>query len=251
VDFAHQYGPWAVVAGASEGVGASVARALGERGVNVVLIGRRPGPLEDVAASVTTETRVVPLDLSTHTAAAGLAEVTADLDVGLLVYNAGGDSHLTRFLDKPVDVWLEMVARNCTTVVAACHHFGRRFVERGRGGISLVTSAAAWAGCDHLATYGGSKAFDLVFAEALWAELSPAGVDVLAIVLGSTDTPALRRAIGDREIGDMADPDDVARDLLDNLGNGPTFPNDPSPFGPLDRRQSVQAISAGAAGLYE
>jgi short-subunit dehydrogenase len=251
VDFADRYGPWAVVAGASEGVGASVARLLGERGVNVVLVARRQGPLDEVAASVATETRTVALDLSATDAAGALAEVTADLDVGLLVYNAGADPHSSRFLDKPVEVWLDLLYRNCNTVLAASHHFGGRFVERGRGGICLVTSGAAWAGGDHLATYGGSKAFDLIFAEALWAELKPSGVDVLSMVLGPTDTPAFRRVLHGRDFDGMADPDDVARDLLDNLGNGPTFPPEGSPFGGLDRRQSVELMSAGSQFLHE
>ena len=114
-------------------------------------------------------------------------------------------------------------------------------VERGHGGIALVTSGAAWAGGSHLAVYGASKAFDLLLAESLWAELGPQGVDVLAMILGRTDTPAFRRLMGDRVLGDVADPDDVARNLLDNLGNGPTFPPGPSPFGTLDRRTAVRS----------
>jgi uncharacterized protein len=251
MDFAHRYGPWAVVAGASEGVGASVARLLGERGVRVVLVARNPVTLDEAAAAVPTETRTIPLDLSTEGADEALAAATADLDVGLLVYNAGADPNLSRFLDRPVDVWQAMLARNCTTVLGAAHHFGRRMVERRRGGLALVTSGAAWAGGSHLAIYGASKAFDLLLAESLWAELGPLGVDVLAVVLGATDTPALRRLIGNRDIGPLADADAVARDLLDHLGDGPTFPPDPSPSGTLRRRDAVQLMSQGAAALHD
>jgi len=115
--------------------------------------------------------------------------------------------------------------------------------------IALVTSGAAWAGGSHLAAYGATKAFDLLLAESLWAELGPLGVDVLAMVLGRTDTPALRRLIGDREVGELADPEGVARDLLENLGKGPTFPPGPPPFGGLPRRDAVQFMSQGAAAL--
>jgi short-subunit dehydrogenase len=219
--------------------------------VNVVLVARRQGPLDEVAAQVATETRTVALDLSTIEAPAALAAATDDLDVGLLVFNAGADPNMSRFLDKPVEPWLELLHRNCTTVLAACHHFGGRMVARGNGGICLVTSGACWAGGDHLATYGGTKAFDLIFAESLWAELRPSGVDVLSMVLGPTDTPAFRKVLGDRDFEGMADPEDVARDLLDNLGDGPTFPNEGSPFGSLDRRQSVELMSAGTAALHE
>lgn len=251
VEFAERYGPWAVVAGASEGVGASVARLLGERGVNVVLVARRQEALDDVAATVATTTRALALDLSTANADDELAAATADLDVGLLIYNAGADPYMVRFLDKPVDVWQTFLARNCGTVLGAAHHFARAMVERRRGGIVLVTSGAAWAGGSHLAVYGATKAFDLLLGEALWAELEPLGVDVLSMVLGATDTPAFRRLVGDRDLGDLADPDDVARDLLDNLGNGPTFPPGPSPFGTLARRDAVQLLSEGAARMYD
>jgi uncharacterized protein len=251
MNFAERYGPWAVVAGASEGVGASVARLLGERGVNVVLVARRQGALDEVAASVASETRTVVLDLSDTGADDALAVATEDLEVGLLVYNAGADPYMSRFLEQPLDVWREMCTRNVNTVLGCVHHFARKMVERERGGIVLVTSGAAWCGGSRIAVYGASKAFDLLLAESLWAELGPAGVDVLAMMLGVTDTPALRRLVGERELGDAADPDDVAREMLDNLGNGPTFPPDASPFGPIPRRDAVQLMSQAAAALYE
>ena len=249
MNFADQYGPWAVVAGASEGVGASLARQLGDRGVNVVLVARRQTALDEVAADVATDTRTLVLDLSTSDAHDELAAATADLDVGLFVYNAGADPYVSMFLEQPVAAWADMLTRNCVTVLSTTHHFAGRMVERGRGGIALVTSGAAWAGGSHIAVYGATKAFDLILAEALWAELRPQGVDVLAMVLGTTDTPAFRRAFGDRDIADLADPDDVARDLLDNLANGPTFPPDASPVGGIDRRTAVELISQAAAAL--
>ena len=249
MNFADQYGPWAVVAGASEGVGASLARQLGDRGVNVVLVSRRQVSLDEVAAEVVTDTRTLVLDLSAPDAHDDLAAAVADLDVGLFVYNAGADPYVSLFLDQPVAAWSDMVTRNCVTALGATHYFAGRMVERGRGGIALVTSGAAWAGGSHVAVYGATKAFDLLLAEALWAELEPRGVDVLAMVLGATDTPAFRRAFGDREFDDLADPDDVARDLLDNLANGPTFPPGPSPVGGFDRRTAVELISQAGAAL--
>lgn len=248
--FPERYGPWAVVAGASEGVGASLALQLGERGVNVVLVARRRTALDEVAANVQSETRVVTLDLSTEDAAARLADATADLDVGLVVYNAGADPYMARFLEQPVEVWQSMLARNCSTVLATTHHFAQRLVARGRGGIVLVTSGAAWAGGDRLAVYGASKAFDLLLGESLWMELRPHGVDVLSAILGATDTPALRRLIGDRDVGALASADDVARDILDHLGEGPTLPPGATPFSGLTRRECVELMSAGSAAIH-
>jgi short-subunit dehydrogenase len=250
MEFQERYGPWAVIAGASEGIGASVARLLGARGLNVVLVSRRLGALEEVASTISSETRTVALDLSDLDAGSRLADATADLEVGLLVYNAGADPNGSRFLDKAPDVWQAMVARNCTTVVDAAHRFGAAMVERGHGGIVLVTSGAAWAGGSHLAIYGATKAFDLLLAESLWAEFGPLGVDVLAMVLGQTDTPAFRRLLDGRELGALADPDDVARDMLEHLAEGPTFPSGPSPFGSLPRRQAVELLTEGSASLW-
>jgi uncharacterized protein len=250
MEFENRYGPWALVAGASEGVGASIAQLLGQRGINVVLVSRRQSALDQVAETLTSSTRTVAMDLSEPGAREQLASVTADLEIGLLTFNAGADPHLSHFLEKSVDVWLAMLTRNCVTVLASTHHFGGLMARRGHGGIVLVTSGAAWAGGSRLAVYGATKAFDLILAESLWSELAPSGVDVLAAVLGQTDTPALRRLIGDGEIAGLADPDDVARDILDNLANGPTWPPDPSPLGSIPRRQAVELMSQGSASIF-
>ena len=250
MEFVDRYGPWALVAGASEGVGASAARALGERGVNVVLVSRRQAALDQVAGTVVSSTRTVALDLSEPNAGSELVRVTDDLEVGLLIYNAGADPNMARFLDKPLDVWQAMLIRNCTTVMASAHHFGGLMANRGHGGVVLVTSGAAWAGGSHLAVYGASKAFDLILAESLWAEMGPSGVHVLAMVLGQTDTPALRTLLGEREVDGLADPDDVVRDMLDNLAHGPTWPPDPSPLGSVPRRRAVELMTQGSASLF-
>jgi short-subunit dehydrogenase len=250
-DFAERYGPWAVVAGASEGVGSSVARLLGERGVNVVLTARRQVVLDEVAATLRTETRTLAMDLSLPGADAALAAATDDLEVGLLIYNAGADPHASRFLDKPLAVWQELVGRNVNTVLGACHHYGLRMADRGHGGIVLVSSGAAWVGSDYLAAYGASKAFDLILGEALWAELRPLGVDVLSMILGPTDTPAFRRILQGRDFPGIVSADDVARQMLASLPEGPTWPPDASPFVGLSRRQAVELMSQGSAFLGE
>jgi short-subunit dehydrogenase len=250
MEFAKRYGPWALVAGASEGVGAAVALLLGQREVNVVLVSRRQAALDELAESVLSSTRTLAMDLSNPTAGDQLARVTADLEIGLLIFNAGADPHMSLFLEKSVDVWQAMLTRNCATVLASTHHFGGLMAQRGHGRIVLVTSGAAWAGGSRLAVYSATKAFDLLLAESLWAELAPSGVDVLAAVLGQTDTPALRKLLGDRDLAGLADPNDVARDVLDNLANGPTWPGDPSPLGSIPRRQAVELISQGSASIF-
>lgn len=257
-EFVDKYGQWAIVAGASDGTGSAFAEEIAARGVNVVLVARRQAALDEVAGRLDVETRVVPLDLSIDTAADALAAATDDLDVGLFVYNAGADSHNTQVLDTSVERWQALVRRNCSTVLGTSYHYGNRMVERGRGGLVLVTSGAAFAGGSHIAVYAASKAFDPILAEGLWAEWHDRGVDVLSLVLGATDTPALRRSLETNggDFGALADPVDVAREALDHLADGPTwqfgFP-DPlggSPFGALPRRQAVELMTQGSLAMF-
>jgi short-subunit dehydrogenase len=112
-----------------------------------------------------------------------------------------------------------------------CHHFAPAMVERGRGGIVIFGSGAGLAGGPNMVAYGASKAFDMVFAEALWAELHDQGVDVLGLILGKTDTPALRQLEHSR--GQLGSPDDVPSgatavddviaEAFENLAHGPTW----------------------------
>ena len=250
MDFKDRYGPWALVAGASEGVGASMARLLGERGVNVVLIARQKDRLDEVAATVEAESRVLSLDLSAPGAFARVVDATEDIEIGLLAYNAGAVAP-RRFFEEPIDTWQGVMVRNCDVVLAATHHFGGRMVQRGHGGIILVSSNAAWAGTAGLAVYGGTKAFQLVLAESLWAELRPVGVDVLSMVLGAVDTPSFRRMLGGRDVGNAASAEDVAREMLDNLGNGPTLPPGQPPFATMSRRESVELRSERVAAHFD
>jgi short-subunit dehydrogenase len=252
------YGPWAVVAGASDGTGAAFAEALAGHGINLVLVARRQTLLAELAAGLSVETRVVPMDLSTPNAIAELAAATDDLEIGLVVYNAGADSVNLPLLDRELDELRGFIQRNCTCVLEACHHFGGRMVERGRGGLILVTSGAAWAGGSRLAVYGATKAFDLVLAESLWAEWRDRGVDVLSLVLGPTDTPSLQQSLaahGGRLDG-LADPSAVAEEAIAHLADGPTWsygmpdPAGPSPLGSLPRRVAVELMSAGSAALF-
>jgi short-subunit dehydrogenase len=226
-----------VIAGASEGVGLAFARALAREQINVVLVARRQSVLDAVAAELEAdwgiEARALALDLSDRAAAQVVIERTADLEVGLLIYNAGGDPRFEDFLSTSVEDAESMLVRNCLTPVRLAHHFAQFMVERKRGGMVLVTSGAALVGARRMVVYGASKAFDLVMGEALWAELHDQGVDVLSLVLGVTDTPALRRLLAERgnlasaddgtPIPGAATPEDVVDQAIENLAAGPTW----------------------------
>ena len=236
--FADRYGPWALVAGASDGTGAAFAHAVAERGVNVLLLARRRAMLEDLAAEIESKRGVtahaLAVDLSQPDAFATVRAATDSLEVGMVMYNAGADPVNEAFLAYDVEPALSMIQRNCVVPTQMCHHFGSLMQARGRGGIVLVSSAAGLLGMPTMATYGGTKAFDIVLAESLWAELHGRGVDVLAPILGATDTPALRLILAKR--GVLADPDgdismvpnvvsaaEVAEGIVANLTNGPTW----------------------------
>jgi len=222
-----RYGPWCLIAGGSEGVGAAFARKLAASGINLVLVARKPEPLAAVADEIRRTSgvavRALPLDLTAGDAADKVKAATADIEVGLLIYNAGAESRLAYFVERDVADATDMIARNITVPTILAHHFGSAMKARGRGGIILLGSVGGYAGGPGMAMYSASKAFDYILAEGLWYELKPHGVDVLGLVLGTTDTPALAR-IGMRTDAPgfiAADPADVAQEGLDYLGQGP------------------------------
>ncbi|OBK91746.1 short-chain dehydrogenase [Mycobacterium asiaticum] len=263
--FASKYGPWALVAGASDGVGAGFAHGLAERGVNVVLLARRQSVLDQVAAEIrsttSVETLTLAIDLAGPRAVESIIAATDDLEIGFLVYCAGADPNFQPFLATPVEAAEAMVQRNCMVPMQLCHHFAPAMVERRRGGIVIFGSGAGFAGGPNMVAYAASKAFDMVFAEALWAELHGEGVDVLGLILGKTNTPALRELEYRR--GQIASPDDVPpgavsvddviAEAFENLANGPTWIVGEDMraamqmLGSLTRNQAVELISQASA----
>ncbi len=263
-DFAARYGPWALIAGASDGVGAAFAEALAQRGLDVVLLARRQAALDQVAAGIAdrtgAQTRTLAIDLTDPEASVAIAAATDDLEIGFLVYCAGADPDFAPFLSQPVGAAEAMVRRNCLVPVQLCHHFAAPMAQRGRGAVVLFGSGAGLAGGPNMVAYGASKAFDMVFAEALWAELSDQGVDVVGLILGKTDTPALRRleaergtlASEDHVPADAASVDSVIAEAFENLENGPTvFVGDmmraaAQVMGSLTRKQAVEMFAAAS-----
>ena len=233
--FASRYGPWALVAGASDGVGAAFAEGIAERGVNVVLVARRQAVLDEVAAGIAdrtgVRTRTLAIDLAERDAASQVAKATTGLDIGFVVYCAGADPNFEPFLANSIETAEAMVQRNCIVPMQLCHHFAPPMVERRSGGIVLFGSGAGLAGGPNMVAYGATKAFDMVFTEALWSELHDKGVDVLGLILGKTNTPALRRlehsrghlSSEDTAPADADSVDQVIAEAFENLSNGPTL----------------------------
>jgi len=223
--FSDRYGSWALIAGASEGLGAAFAQALAGRGLNLVLVARRRALLEALAADCRSrhgvEVLALEADLATPEALPRIVAGTASLELGLLLYNAAyaplGDfagldpAGLRRVVDVNVHGPLDLARALLPPMLA-----------RGRGGLLLMTSLAGNQGSPRLAAYAASKAFNRVLAESLWAELRGQGIAVLAVCAGAIRTPGLATAATDSPPGSL-DPDEVAERALAALGHGPVF----------------------------
>jgi short-subunit dehydrogenase len=239
--FAERYGPWAIIAGASEGTGACFARMVAEEGVNCILVSRRQGPLDALAQEIRAlgvECVTASIDLSEADAFDRIKVVAGDREIGLYISNGGSDPNASYFHDKPVETWIELVNFNAITAMKACHHFGDAMRKRRRGGLLLVGSGACYSGGPHMAIYSASKAFLMKFSEGLWAELEPDGVDVLYLVLKQTDTPAEHahyERLGLPMMGHFDKAWDVAAEGIARLAHGPvhnvTLADDDPGFG--------------------
>lgn len=221
-----RYGPWAVVTGASSGIGEAIARELAARGLHLVLCARRKERLEalaaELAASHGTQACVVEVDLARPDFAPLVEEATRDLDIGLLVNNAGiGDKG--PFAAAGLDTHLRMLDTNCRAPLILAHLFAPKLAARGRGGILFTSSTAAFQGLPFAAHYAATKGYDLQLAEGLWYELRPAGVDVVALCPGPVDTEGPRRTgVNPAKVPvEMMDARTVAIAGLDALGGGP------------------------------
>jgi short-subunit dehydrogenase len=226
--FRSRYGPWALVAGASEGLGAEFARQLAAEGLHIVPAARRQALLDELAHELETEhaveVRPISIDLADRDAASVLRERTQDLELGLVVYNAAL-SPIGSFLKQDLDEKLRVLDVNCRTPLIVAHEFGRVMAARGRGGLLLVSSMSALQGSPLVATYAATKAFDLVLGEGLWEELRREGVDVLAFCAGSTRTPnyeASQPAKVPRFAPAVMEPAAVAAEALACLGKTPS-----------------------------
>lgn len=226
-EFLARYGPWGVVAGASEGLGKAFALELARRGLKVLLVARRRAELEELAEDLRreygVEARPLVLDLAGDAAAGEIEDATADLDVGLLVYNAAY-SLIGPFLEHSVEEHLKELDVNCRTSLQLTHRFAQRLSNRGRGGILVLSSMAGFQGSPLIANYAATKAYSMILAEGLWDELRDAGVDVLACCAGATRTPNYERSspAGASALVPVMEAEAVVREALSELGRGPS-----------------------------
>lgn len=217
-------GAWTVVTGASSGIGRAFALELARRGHAVVLVARREAELSRVAAEVGDlggRSRTIVADLGTEAGVARVAQQLEDVDVDMLVNNAGLGTY-GAFVEQAIGKETEQVALNVGAVVALTRRLLPKMVERGRGLVINVASILGFMPTPYFATYAATKAFVLHFSEALSYELRGTGVRVLASSPGVTKSDFARVAgSGDQEgVLPQLSPDDVARTSLDAAAKG-------------------------------
>jgi short-subunit dehydrogenase len=229
--FRDKYGPWALIAGAAEGLGAALAMGAAERGCDVVMVDRTESKLTAVAAEIerthSVRTRTLVIDLSWPDAASRVLDAVGDLEIGFFVYNAAAQPR-GLLVDTSDDELVRNIHVNCTVPTLLTKALATKMVERGRGGIGLCSSGGALHGLRVFVAYGAAKAYELLIAEGLWDELRGSGVDVIGYVIGMTLTPTFRRErkvtpeveAALRDAGAQS-PEECAARFYDVFGTGP------------------------------
>lgn len=218
-----RYGPWALVTGASDGIGRALARRIAADGLNVLLVARREQALRALAEEIERAhgvlTEVLAVDLADPTGLAALAQKTGRFDIGLAVLAAGFGA-ATPFVETPVTDELAMIAVNVSAVAHLCNVLGSAMAARGSGGLVLFGSILGWQGVAGQAGYAATKAYVQTLAEGLRLELVPSGVHVLAVAPGPVETGFATRAGLSMRLA--TSPDVVANAVVGGLGRGVT-----------------------------
>jgi short-subunit dehydrogenase len=247
VTFAEKYGPWAIVTGAAAGMGAAFCDELAARGVQVVGVDRDPC---DTARSLVA-------DLTASDAAQTIIGAVDDLDVGLVISNAAL-SYVGQFLDQTLDARLAQLRMNCELPLRLVDHFLPQLVERGQGGMILLSSLSSMRGAPLVTGYAATKAWNLLLAESLWDEVRGQGVDVLAVLPGSTRTPGWLASQPQSSLGTshVMEPAEVAVESLDALGSHPSVVpgqsnRDSEAFmASMDRTEAVKVMGEVMRTMY-
>ena len=221
--FRERYGPWAFVAGASEGLGEAFAHAIASRGLNVIVAARRAEKLESVAEALREQHGVtaiaMPMDLADGTVLeVALQQMVHDHEIGLLVYNAAL-SPKGAFLDVALEDHLRALDVNARGALLASHVIGRSMRARKRGGIVIMSSMSGMYGTGWVASYAATKAFQTNLAEGLWGELE-GSVDVLVSVAGPIRTPGYE-STAKVDVSHVLEPEQVVEETLASLGRRP------------------------------
>lgn len=224
-----KYGSTALVAGASEGIGAAFAEYLAAEGMDLVLIARHIQPLQQFADFLQNKYKVTTTCLSCDLAELNSTEQITDAlngkEISLIVYNAA-QSYIGPFIKNTAKNHSRMAQVNMITPLHLLHVFGEKMVNKGKGAIILMASLAGFQGSGYLSVYAATKAFNRVLAESLWYEWKNSGVDVIACCAGATATPGYKNSNPEKTgffTPRVLSPEEVAGECFKKLGNKPSF----------------------------
>ncbi len=256
--FKEKYGPYALVAGGSDGLGFAFAEAAARRGLNLILIARRKERLEAAAARLKEIYKIDVISITADMADFGCVKKSIDaldVQIGLLIYNAAF-APIGLFENTSGEDLALAAAVNVNTPLLLAKHLSAAMIRNGRGGIVLMSSLAGTQGSPKLAAYAATKSFNAVLAEGLWAELKPRGVDVLGCCAGAVLTPGYQKAEKIKRAPGTMQAAKVAEITLDALGRGPIIvPGAVNKIGRfalmrlLSRRAAVNIMSKNTGGL--
>ena len=225
----NKYGPVALVAGASEGLGAAFSRFLAGQGMDLVLIARRAEPLEKLAGELRQTFSVsvdcISCDLAGTNATEEILQELKGKEINLLVYNAA-ISYIRPFEKNTAEQNLNLARANMITPMNLVLALGKSMLKNKKGAVVLMASLAGFQGSGYLAAYASSKAFNRVLAESLWYEWKDRGVDVIACCAGATLTPNFVESKPEKTsffAPRIQKPEEVVQECMDQLGKKPSF----------------------------
>jgi uncharacterized protein len=223
-----KYGNTALVAGASEGIGAAFATFLAAEGIDLVLVARRPEQLKELADSLENKFRVnvrfISCDLSDTKAAGQIEEILNGRQIDLLVYNAAL-SYIGPFIKNSIEDMSHATQVNMITPLNLVYYYAEKMLTRGRGAVILMSSLAGFQGSGYLSVYAATKAFNRILAESLWYEWKDNGVDVIACCAGATLTPGYKNTHPEKTglfTPRVLQPDQVVKECFKKLGKQPS-----------------------------
>ncbi len=257
--FKDKYGPWALVAGAAQGIGRAYAEYLGAQGLDLLLLDRDREKLQASCRTLESEHGVtcvsIVADLSGQNVLETVVEAVAEREVGMLVYNAAmadvGPFYKSEF---DLDYELDKARVNMLSPLALLYQFARPMLARKRGGIVLMSSGSGLQGSPYYSHYAATKAYNIILAESLWYEFKPYHVDVLACIAGMTLSPAVAAAVerGEGQRSIYQTPAEVVVEAMAALGESPSHicgvhnRDSQGLLNKLPREQAVSAIAKHA-----
>jgi uncharacterized protein len=224
-----KYGTTALVAGASEGIGAAFATCLAAEGMNLVLIARRLEPLRQLADLLANKYKIdvvcIQYNLGNINATQQIQEELNGLEISLLVYNAA-ESYVGPFIKNSLENHSQAVQVNIITPMNMIYLFGEKMLAKRKGAIILMTSLAGFQGSGYLSVYAATKAFNRVLGESLWYEWKNSGIDVMACCAGATATPGFKNTYPEKTSSfapRVQAPEEVVHECFKKLGKQPSY----------------------------